>query len=107
MGTIFFGKSSETFFSGPLKVEIKGVFFWYLLFSAGCLLFLVGFKILFIWYCLPKTVGLEGLSNLLLLELEGFADFERILVRIGRPILLGMENFTCEVYWFQNSAVVY
>ena len=26
---------------------------------------------------------------------------------IGRPILLGMENFACEVYWFQNSAVVY
>ena len=58
----------------------KGVFFWYFLFSAGCLLFLVGFKILFFWYCLPKTVDLEGLQNLLLLELEGFADFERILV---------------------------
>ena len=93
------------------------------LFSAGCLLFLVGFKILFLWCCLPKPVGLEGF---LLLELEGFADFERILVlmtawldrlvfkleptkpsEIGRPILLEMENFVCEVYWFQNSAVVY
>ena len=77
-----------------------------------------------------KTVGLEGLSNLLLLDLEGFADFERILVlmcflcdnlveslvfkfeptkpsEIDRLILLGMENFACEVYWFQNSAVFY
>ena len=35
---------------------------------------------LLFWYCLPKTVGLEGLLNLLLLELEGFTDFERILV---------------------------
>ena len=26
---------------------------------------------------------------------------------IGRPILLEMGNFACEVYWFQNSAVVY
>ena len=26
---------------------------------------------------------------------------------IGRLILLGMENFACEVCWFQNSAVVY
>ena len=26
---------------------------------------------------------------------------------IGKPILLGMENFACEVYWFQNLAVVY
>ena len=26
---------------------------------------------------------------------------------IGRLILLGMENLACEVYWFQNSAVVY
>ena len=33
-----------------------------------------------LWYCLPKTVGLEDLPNLLLLKLEGFADFERILV---------------------------
>ena len=75
-------------------------------------------------------VGLEGLPNLLLLELESFEDFERILVvmcffvttwleslvfkfeptkpsEIGRPILLGMQNFACKVYSFQNSAVVY
>ena len=99
-------------------------------YSADCLLFLVGFKILFFWYCLPELVGLEGLPNLLLLQLEGFAGFERILVlmcffvttwleslvfkseptkpsEIGRPILLEMENFACEVHWFQNSAVVY
>ena len=25
---------------------------------------------------------------------------------IGRPILLGMENFACKVYWFQNPAAV-
>ena len=77
---------------------------------------------LFFWYCLPKTVGLEGLPNLLLLELEGFADLDFVTTRleslvfkleptkpseIGRPILLGMESFACEVYWFQNSAVVY
>ena len=42
---------------------VKGVSFWYLLFLSGCLLFLVGYKILFFWYCLPKTVGLEGLPN--------------------------------------------
>ena len=30
--------------------------------------------------CLPKPVGLEGISNLLLLELQDFADFARILV---------------------------
>ena len=41
---------------------------------------LVGFRILFFWYCLPKTVGLEGLPNLLLRELEDFVDFARILV---------------------------
>ena len=91
---------------------------------------LVGFKILFFWHCLPKTVGLEGLPNLLLHELEDLANFERILVlmcffvttwleslvfkleptnpsEIGRLVLLRMENFACEVYWFQNSAVVY
>ena len=74
-------------------------------------------------------VGLEGPPDLLLLELEDFADFERILVlmcflsdnwletlvfkleptkpsKIGRPILLGMESFACEVSCFQNSAVV-
>ena len=60
--------------------EFKSVFFWYLLFSAGCLLFLVGFKILFFWYCLLKTVGLGGIPNLMRLELQGFAGFERILV---------------------------
>ena len=63
-----------------LITDSKGIFFWYLLFSAGCLPFLVGFKILFFWYCLPKAVGLEGLPDLLLFQLEGFADFERILV---------------------------
>ena len=36
-------------------------------------------KILFFWYCLRKTVGLEDLPNLLLCELEDFADFARIL----------------------------
>ena len=36
-------------------------------------------EILFFWYCLRKTVGLEGLPNLLLCELEDFADFARIL----------------------------
>ena len=61
-----------------IQEETKGVFFWHLLFSEGCLLFLVGFKILFFWYCLPKSAGLEGLPNLLLLELEGLA--ERILI---------------------------
>ena len=25
----------------------------------------------------------------------------------GEPILLGMENFACKVYWFQGSSVVY
>ena len=54
-------------------MDIKGVFLWYLLFS-------VGFKIPFFWYCLPEMVGLDGLRNLLLRELEDFADFERILV---------------------------
>ena len=67
---------------------------------------------LFFWYCLPKTVGLESLPNLLLRKLNDFADFARILVlmcflsdnlaceprfqvrayetfRIGRPTLLG------------------
>ena len=43
-------------------------------------MFLVGFEILFFLYCLAKTVGLEGVPNLLLLEQEGFADMERILV---------------------------
>ena len=41
------------------KEEPKGVFFWYLLLLAGCFLFLVGFKILFFWYCLPKTVSFQ------------------------------------------------
>ena len=41
-------------------------------FSVGCLPFLVGFKILLFWYCLPKTVGLERFPNLLLHELEDF-----------------------------------
>ena len=58
----------------------RGVFFWHRLFSADCLLFVVGFKILFFWYCLPRTVGLEGLLDPLLRELEDFADFARILV---------------------------
>ena len=70
---------SDTF---SLYHFFQGIFFWYLLFSAGCLLLLVSFKILFFCYCLPKTVGLEGLPNLLLLELEGFADLERILVQM-------------------------
>ena len=35
---------------------------------------------MFFWYCLPKTVGLEGLPNILLFELKDFADFARILV---------------------------
>ena len=26
---------------------------------------------------------------------------------IGRPILLGTENFSFEVYWFPNSSLVY
>ena len=100
-----------------LDISAKGVFFWYLLFWVGCLPFLVGFKILFFWYCLPKTVGLEGLSNLLLRELEEFVDFARILVMmcfLGENLackprfqLGAYETFACKVYWFQNSAVVY
>ena len=51
-----------------------------ILFGTFCFLqFLVGFKILFFWYCLPKTIGLESLPNLSLRELQHFADFARIL----------------------------
>ena len=61
-----------------LLVElIMGVFFWCLLVPMGILLFLIGFKMLFFWYRIPKTVGSEGISSLLLREL---GDFERILV---------------------------
>ena len=49
-------------------------------FFSDSLLYLVGFKILFFCYCLPKTISLEGLPNLLLHELEDFADFARNLV---------------------------
>ena len=35
--------------------------------------FLVGIKLPFFWYCLPKPVDLEGLPDLLLIELEDFA----------------------------------
>ena len=76
-----FSNRTRLSFSLFSREEINVIFVWrillvYLLFSAGCLLFLVGFKILFFWYCLPKTVGLESLPNPLLLELEGFTDFE-------------------------------
>ena len=37
-------------------------------------------QIPFFWLRLPKAVGLEGIPNVLLRELEGFADFARILV---------------------------
>ena len=104
------------------NVNSNGVFFWYLR------------QILFFWFCPPKTVGLDGLPDLLLRELEDFADFAKTLVlmrflvatwleslpgeprfQVGAyetlrkwqaPILLGMENFVCKVYWFQNSIVV-
>ena len=38
---------------------------WNFLVLVGCLLFLVGFKTMFFWYCLPKPVGLGGLPTLL------------------------------------------
>ena len=59
---------------------IKGILFWYLLFSVDCLLFLVSFKLLLFWYCIPRPTGLKDLPNLLLLELEDLADFLRSLV---------------------------
>ena len=35
---------------------------------------------MFLWYCLPKTVGLEGLLNLPARELEHLVDFQRTIV---------------------------
>ena len=47
---------------------------------------------LFFWHCLPKTVSLEGLSNLLLRKVEDFADFARILVLM----CFLSDNLACE-----------
>ena len=70
--------------SRKVSVFGDGVFFWYLLFSVGFLLFLVGFKILFFWYCLPKMVGSEGIPNLLLLELEARGGDS--LIKVGTDV---------------------
>ena len=40
----------------------------------------MGFKVLFLWYCLPGVVSLEGLPGLLLRGMEGFTDFAGVLV---------------------------
>ena len=78
-------------------------------------------------------VGLEGLPKLPFLEMEGFAEFAKVLVLMcflsdklaqeprsvkleaaklsenGRHIRFGNENFPCKVYQFQSSnlTVVY
>ena len=76
------------------------------------------------WYCLPKAVGLEGLPSPSTSQtFQGFSYWcvflatnsaQSLVFKLkptkasenGRPILLGIEDFVCKVYWFQNSAVV-
>ena len=56
------------------------LFFWYPMFSVGCLLFFGRLQNPVLLVMSSKTVDLEGLPSLLLHELEHFTDFARILV---------------------------